>query len=248
MPSLEPPWWVGMAPSATTSSAALYPNTTANSDHKEDKEREKHMKSLVAALRRCKDDLPEELQSLVKEVTIRSGQEETKFLHSAVSQHGRAKKELQEAQTARLAMHAAWKNFLAQSVDQWSKYTEQFMQQERQMMDRLKAAQENLTAAKENLGACKASAGLENKEDAAMLSDAEDPDPRVAETSAGQKIAASFQDLASSLQTLHKQAEQAVQLEEEQNQLRKRPRMNAPDQIATSNAEDGKSPSFGAPE
>ena len=235
-----------MAPSATTNSVA--PHHAANLEHKEDKEREKNMKSLVAALRRCKDDLPEEVQSLVKEVTIRSGQEETKFLHSAVSQHGRAKKELQEAQTARLAMHAAWKNFLAQSVDQWSKYTEQFMQQERQMMDRLKTAQENLTAAKDNLGACKASAGLDTKEDASMMSDAEDSDPKLTETSAGQKIAASFQDLASSLQTLHKQAEQAVQLEVEQDQMRKRPRMTAPEQSAAGNADDGKSPSFGGPE
>ena len=205
------------------------------------------MRSLVAALRRHKDELPEDVQALVKEATVRSGQEETKILHSAVSQHGRAKKELQEAQAARLQMHAAWKNFLAQSVDQWSKYTEQFMQQERQLMDRLKVAQENLGAAKDNLGACKASAGLDSKDDSAAMSDTEDTEPRDAETSAGQKIAASFQDLASSLQALHKQAEQAVQLEVEQDQQRKRPRMSVPE-AGAGHADDGKAPSFGGPE
>ena len=223
-------------------------NSNSAPDTKEEKDKDRQMRSLVAALRRRKDELPEELQSLVKEVTVRSGQEETKILHSAVSQHGRAKKELQEAQAARLHMHGAWKNFLAQSVGQWSKYTEQFMQQERQMQERLKLAQENLLAAKANLGACKTAAGLESKEESAPMSDAEDAEPKEAETAAGQKIAASFQDLASSLQTLHKQAEQAVQQEVEQDQMRKRPRTSMPDQPDSANAEDGPHPSFGAPE
>ena len=156
-------WLVGTIPPSNTSSSAMLTNSNGTMDNKEEKERDRHMKSLVAALRRRKDELPEELQSLVKEVTVRSGQEETKILHSAVSQHGRAKKELEEAQAARLHMHGAWKNFLAQSVGQWSKYTEQFMQQERQMMERLKLAQENLLAAKANLGVCKSAAGLESK-------------------------------------------------------------------------------------
>ena len=235
------------APTAISSSSA-YPMQAAPQDTKEDKERDKQLKSLVAALRRRKDDLPEELQTLVTEVTVRSGQEETKLLHSAVSQHGRAKKQVQEAQSARLHMHAAWRNFLAQSVEQWSKYTEQFMQQERQLQDKLKQAQDALASAKESLGACKSAAGLTGKEDASMDSDAEDPEAKDSETVAGQKIAASFQDLATNLKLLHKQADQAVQLEEEQNQLRKRPRMTAPEAAEAVNAEDGNPPPFGGPE
>ena len=44
---------------------------------------------------------------------------ETKLLHAAVTQHGRARKEVQEAQAARFNMHSVWRNFLSQSVEQW---------------------------------------------------------------------------------------------------------------------------------
>ena len=214
-------------------------------ESREDREKDKQIKSLVAALKRHKDELPPDLQNLVKEVTVRSGQEETKQLHSAVTQHGRAKKEVQDSQSARLHMHLAWKNFLAQSVKQWSSYTEHFLAQEKQLLDRLKNAQDALTAAKQNLGACKNAAGL--AEDAAMISDAEETDSKETVEIAGRKIAASFQDLATNLENLHTQAEQAVQMEEEQDQLRKRPRMSAPEKPDA--ALDGANPpSFGAPE
>lgn len=206
------------------------------------------MKTLVAALKKHKDDLPSDLQTLVKEVAVRSGQEETKQLHSAVSQHGRAKKEVQDAQAARLHMHSAWKNFLAQSVKQWTSYTSQFMEQEKQLLDRLKCAQEALVAAKQNLGMCKDAAGLSGRDDTAMLSDTEESVPKDSEEIAGRKIAASFQDLATSLETLHTQAEQAVQLEVEQDQLRKRPRTKEPDNVDTVAAEGSKPSHFGGPE
>lgn len=216
-------------------------------ESKEEKEKDRQMRSLVAALKRHKDDLPTDVQALVKEVTVRSGQEETKQLHSAVSQHGRAKKEVQDAQAARLHMHSAWKNFLAQSVKQWTSYTNQFMDQEKQLMDRLKNAQEALIAAKQNLGACKGAAGLSDKDDAAMLSEDESV-PRDAEEIAGKKIAASFQDLATSLETLHSQAEQAVQQEVEQDQMRKRPRTTEPGSADAGSKEDSTRTPFGAPE
>ena len=60
-------------------------------------------------------------------------------------------------------------------------------------------------------------------------------------------IILNFQDLATNLKLLHKQADQAVQLEAEQNQLRKRPRMTAPEAAEAVNAEDG-NPPFGGPE
>lgn len=203
------------------------------------------MKSLVAALKKHKDDLPTDLQNLVKEVSVRSGQEETKQLHSAVSQHGRAKKEVSDAQSARLHMHLAWKNFLAQSVKQWSSYTSQFMAQEKQLLERLKQAQDALAAAKHNLGACKGAAGL--SDDANMISD-DEAEPKDTVEIAGQKIAASFKDLASSLETLHTQAEQAVQMEEEQDQLRKRPRTSEPGSAETVSKDAATPPHFGAPE
>lgn len=96
-------------------------------------------------------------------------------------------------------------------------------------MDRLKAAQENLTIAKENLSSSQSAAGVVPKEDAAMTSDTEDIPAKEHESAAGEKIAASFQDLANNLQALHTQAVQAVQQEvDQQDQLRKRPRVDSP--------------------
>ena len=199
----------------------------AGSDGKEDKDRQ--MRSLVAALRKHQDSLPDDVQALMKDVAIRSGQEETKQLHAAVTQHGKAKKEVADAQAARLHMHTTWKNFLAQSVQQWTTYTNQFVSQEKHLMERLKLAQETLALAKENLGSCKSAAGLPPKDDASMASDTEETMTKDADSAAGQKIAASFQDLANNLQALHTQAVQAVQMEaDQQDQMRKRPRLDAP--------------------
>ena len=195
MPSVDPPWLASLNAAPAPGSNASQP-TTGLLETKEDKECDRQMKSLVAALRRRKDELPEDLQTLVKEVTVRSGQEETKLLHSAVSQHGRAKKEVSEAQAARLQMHAAWRNFLEQSVEQWTRYTAQFVEQEKQLMDRLKQAQDSLLAAKENLGACKSAAGLIDKEETALMSDGEEADAKDTEAIASQKIAASFKDFS----------------------------------------------------
>lgn len=205
------------------------PNGTSL-EQKEDKDRDRQFKALIAALRRHTEDLPEDVQCLVKEANVRTGQEETKALHSAVTQHGRAKKEVEEAQIARCNMHVAWRNFLAASVQQWQKYSAQFLEQEKTLTDRLQQALENLAVAKTNLSTCKATAGLDAKEDAAMPSDVEEVEPKSFETSAGKRIADSFKDLSTNLQALHTQAEQAVQLEAElQDPSKKRQRMNPPD-------------------
>ena len=219
------------------------PAPSLASDGKDDKDRQ--MRSLVAALRKHQDNLPDDVQALMKDVSIRAGQEETKQMHAAVSQHGRAKREVADAQSARLHMHQAWKNFLAQSVQQWTAYTNQFMTQEKELMDRLKLAQENLLIARDNLGSCKLAAGLAAKDDASMASDTEEVIAKEAESAAGRQIAASFKDLATSLQALHTQAAEAVQQEaDQQDQHRKRPRIAAPEEKEQS-TEGHAAPGFG---
>ena len=209
--------------------------TSANggtTDPKDDKDKDKQYRSLLAALRRHKEDLPDDVQLLMKEVSVRTGQEETRLLHTAVTQHGRAKKEVEEAQLARFNMHMAWRNFLAASVQQWQKYSSQFLEQEKTLTDRLQTAMENLATAKSNLSACQTTVGLEAKDDSAMTSDAEEVEPKAFEASAGTRIAESFQDLSSNLKELHSQAEQAVQQEaEQQDKSNKRPRTIPPDHL-----------------
>ena len=217
----------------------------ASGESNSDKEKDKQFRSLVAALKKLTEELPDNVQQVMKEMHVRSGQEETKLLHSAVSQHGRAKKEVQEAQSARFQMHTAWRNCLSQSAQQWQKYAAQFMEQEKLLTERLQAAKENLTAAKENLCSCKVAAGLDEKEDHAMQSDSEELVNKDSQTAAGKRIAESFTSLSTSLQALHSQAEQAVQQEEE-DQLKKRQRIASPSEPAA--AEPGASKlSFGGP-
>ena len=240
MPALEPPW---MSVSASTINLPTGPPPAQASDSKEDKDKDKQMRSLVAALRKHQEALPEDVQALMKDVSIRSGQEETKQLHAAVSQHGRAKREIAAAQAARLNMHVAWKNFLSHSVQQWTAYTNQFTTQEKQLMERLKLAQENLLIAKENRSCSQQAAGVAPKEDAGSISDTEDTAAKESESTAGQKIAGSFQDLANNLQALHTQAVQAVQQEVDQDQHRKRPRVMSP--VNKDKDRDMSSPGFG---
>ena len=94
-----------MSVSASTINLPTGPPPAQASDSKEDKDKDKQMRSLVAALRKHQEALPEDVQALMKDVSIRSGQEETKQLHALVSQHGRAKREIAAAQAARLNMH-----------------------------------------------------------------------------------------------------------------------------------------------
>ena len=125
-----------------------------------DTKEDKHIKSLVAALRRHQDELPPDVQALMSEVNVKAGQDETKQVHAAVTQHGKAKKEIQEAQQARHKMHSAWRNFLSQSVEQRKKYTSQFIEQEKILTERVKAAHENLALAKTTLANCKIAVGV----------------------------------------------------------------------------------------
>ena len=215
-----------------------------------DTKEDKNMKSLVAALRKHKDDLPADVQALMTEVQLRDGQNERKQLHAAVTQHGKAKKEIQEAQQARHLMHSAWRNFLSQSVEQWEKYTSQFIEQEKVLTERVKAAHENLAIAKANLTNCKVAVGApEPKDDASATSEVEDMDTKDPEVSAGKRIVESFQCLSNSLQDLHAQAVQAVQQEAElQDHLRKRPRTTPPGGATDPAANPPANASFGGAE
>ena len=130
----------------------------------------------MAALKKHSDTLPAELQTMVNEAAIKEGQQQTKQLHAVVAAHGRARKELQQAQLARFNLHNAWRGFLSQAVTQWQGYSAQFLDQEKQMNARVTTAMEALEQAKESLAKAKSTAGIETKEDAMAVSDEEAQD------------------------------------------------------------------------
>ena len=175
---------------------------------------------------------------MLQDVNLRTGQQETKLLHSAVSAHGKAKKELYEAQLARVNLHSSWRRFLADSAVQWQKYSDMFLQQETELSARVPSAKESLANAKEVLSTSKFSAGVDAKEVAATMSD-EEPDKDLSAATAA-KISEGFTQLSSGLQTLQAQAEQA---EKEEQQAMKRPRVNPP----SSGTEEALPTPFGGP-
>ena len=62
-----------------------------------------------------KISLPPEIQAMLNDAAIKDGEAETKQFHSAVAAHGRAKKELQQAQLVRFNLYSAWWVFLNQT-------------------------------------------------------------------------------------------------------------------------------------
>jgi len=207
---MDPPWLQSM-----NSIAATMPPPAQQSTE------DKQLKTLMAALKKHSDTLPPELQNMVNEAAIKEGQQETKQLHAVVAAHGRARKELQQAQLARFHLHNAWRGFLSQAVTQWQGYSAQFMEQEKQMNERVSSAMEALDQAKECLAKAKSTAGIEAKEDAMTVSD-EEPDKDLAGSTAD-RIKEGLSNLQTSLEALQTSAEQMV--EDEQKAL-KRPRLD----------------------
>lgn len=174
----------------------------------------------MAALKKHNDVLPPELQSMVNDAAIKEGQQQTKQLHAVVTAHGKARKELQQAQLARYNLHNAWRSFLSQAVTQWQGYSAQFLQQEKNMAERVATAQTALEQAKENLASAKASAGIEAKDDTMNVSD-EEQDKDLS-GGASVRIQEGLTSLQTSLEALQTSATQM--LEDEQKAL-KRPRL-----------------------
>ena len=201
---------------------------------------DKQMKTIMTMLKKHNDTLPPELQALVNDALIKDGQIETKQLHSAVAAHGRARRDLQQAQLAHFHLHSAWRGFLTQAVSQWKSYSEQFADQEKQLTDRVQKAAEALAQAKETLAKTKSLAGVENREEAMSEDDTEKAAKEVNITAAD-KIKEGITNLHTSLDALRSTADQMV--EEEQKAL-KRPRLE-PKTGDSSNGSTGDGTSFG---
>ena len=226
----EPPWLAAMN---TLASAAPPPSQAAPED--------RQLRTILAALKKHNDVLPPELQNMVNDAAIKEGQQQTKQLHAVVTAHGKARKELQQAQLARYNLHNAWRSFLSQAVTQWQGYSAQFMEQEKQMNERVTAAQTALEQARESLATAKASAGIETKDDTMNVSD-EEQDKDLTGT-ASHRIQEGLTSLQTNLEALQQSATQM--LEDEQKAL-KRPRIEEkPDNGAKPSEPSATVPGFG---
>ena len=192
---------------------------------------DKQLKAIMTALKKHSDALPPELQTMVNEAAIKEGQMQTKHLHALVAAHGRARKELQQAQLARFNLHTAWKGFLSQAVTLWEGYSRQFSEQEQQLNERVDAAQLALEQAKESLATTKSQAGMDAKDETMQVSEDENDKDVAGRTSA--RIKEGLSNLHTSLAALKTSADQLV--EEEQKAI-KRPRIEPQQADSTDSA------------
>eukprot|EP00435_Cladocopium_sp_Y103_P050690 s495_g15.t1 len=213
--ALDPPW------NPTASMGSAVPPTAPPSGQED-----KQFKTILAALQKHTEVLPPEVQAIINDAAMKDSQQETKKMHSAVAAHGRARKELQQAQLARHNLHSAWKSFLGQAVTQWQTYGNQFIEQERQLTERVNAAVQSLEMAKETLAKSKSSAGVETKEDSMNISD-DDQDLAKKDVSnaTAEHIKESLTGLHSSLEQMKNSADKMV---EQEQQALKRPRLEVP--------------------
>lgn len=194
------------------------------------------LKECQALLSKYEEGLPQEVQSYVQTLKARDVKRSVKTLHSAVTVMGKARDELQAAIAARSQMHSTWRTFLADSIQRFQTYGQDFALQEESLVMRIQEAKKSFENAKETLSVEKAKAS--SLEDNIQEVSDEDEIKDVVITSPD-KIAESLNHLTSSLQQLKSQAD-SLEQEEQKN---KRPRLN--EDNSKDGRGDGAKPSFG---
>eukprot|EP00435_Cladocopium_sp_Y103_P049563 s1574_g15.t1 len=204
------------------------------------KSSEPDYKGFYMKAKQRQSELPSDMQQDVQRISVKEGAKSTKDLYAAVKALDNARKEFDEAVHARTQSHNNWKQFLGDAVQLWKSYAEQFAAQEKTFQDQVNATREVWRIAKEELDSAKCEAG----EIQEIKSDEEQEnapnDSNTSSTSAS-KISESMQGLATSLATLHQEAEEWV---EQDRQAAKRPRREKPPEPGDTTMEPGEH--FGA--
>jgi hypothetical protein len=188
-------------------------------------------------------ELPEDMQQKVQKVLTKFGQQTSTDLHAAVTALDTARQNYDDAVLARSQHHAMWKKFLSDAVQLWRTYAAQFMEQEQKLQEQVITHKESLLTAKKDLETCK-QAKLGSGDVQHITSDDETEDPETAAAlQASVKITETMEGLATSLQSLHQEAEAMIA---EENHAAKRQRTMQPKEEDQNMAPgDGSKPPFG---
>ena len=172
-------------------------------------------------MRGRQSELPEDMQKKVQKVLTKFGQQSSTDLHAAVTALDTARQNYDEAVTARNQHHNMWKKFLSDAVQLWQTYAQQFMEQEKKLQEQVSTSKDALLSAKKDLENSKlAKLGTGDVQNITSDEETEDPDSTSA-AQAATKITETMEGLASSLQSLHQEAEAMVA---EEAHAAKRPR------------------------
>eukprot|EP00435_Cladocopium_sp_Y103_P032687 s1928_g8.t1 len=221
----EAPWLMAPPPPIPTSSAANADPQAAVASAAEAK-----LKAMYSLLEKHQDGLPPEVQKEMQEAKLHEGEVAIKSLHKQVTALGKARTELQNANAARLNLHASWRAFLMEQVQKWQAYSQQYQQQETNLAERVNNARQALEIAKTNLATSKSKLGKDpamTSPDLVTVSDEEDEtrESKDAANASAKKITASLDQLGDSLKQLSSNADELMLAEE---QAHKRQRTNSP--------------------
>lgn len=133
----------------------------------------------MTALKKSKSVLPTEVQELLQSAVVDDTKQQTKMLHSAVSQLGNSKKTLKELNQARLRLHVQWSKFLEDSLTRWKGYADNFQEQDSELQQRIEEAKVAVTNSRQNFLECQTATGVvaDEKDHAIEVSDEEDAIP-----------------------------------------------------------------------
>jgi len=243
-PPALPEWAVGQGdtawpipPSSSTPAVANPPMVLAPS------QAETQLKQVLAVLKQNADSLPPQIQAVVKDTNIKESKHQIKDMHQAVTELGKAQRQLEEALSDRSQSLASWRQFLHASVQRWSEYTKRFQDQEQAHLATIAQARDTLRAAQVAFREKQDQGGIitvPDEEEATVQ-----PDVAMRDESA-HRINEGLQQLTSSLQELANQADR----DHAEEQSKKRPRMSTtPEEQVGDKVPDGgdgaSKPSFG---
>ena len=192
-PEVEPPWQPNYSGGPTTST------TGEDSSGAQEK-----LAILATALQESNTTLAPNVRDIVNEHTTPAPS--TKGLKAAVDKMDKARKKLKEAEKARYNMHAAWRRYIADSLQRWTQFAEKFGKDDQELAERVRAAKEKLQATKEEVDTKKAA--LEEADEEAHI-DISDDDMQEKVDSA-ENIQASLTNMVANLHDLQQKAEAAI--------------------------------------
>jgi hypothetical protein len=201
------------------------------------------VRGLMTMMRGRHAELPEDMQQKIQKVCPKFGQQTSTDLHAAVTALDTARQNYDDAVLARSQHHAMWKKFLSDAVQLWKTYAAQFMDQEKQLQEQVFTHKESLLTAKKDLETCK-QAKLGAGDVLHITSDDETEDPEtIAAIQASAKITETMEGLATSLQSLHQEAEALIA--EETHAAKRQRTMQPKEEDQAMEAGDGSTQHFG---
>lgn len=192
-PEVEPPWQPNYSGGPTSG--------TAGEDSTGAQEK---LAILATALQESNTTLAPNVRDIVNEHTTPAPS--TKGLKAAVDKMDKARKKLKEAEKARYNMHAAWRRYIADSLQRWTQFAEKFGKDDQELAERVRAAKEKLQATKEEVDMKKAALEEADEEDQIDISD----DDMQEKVDSAENIQASLTNMVANLNDLKQTAEAAI--------------------------------------